>query len=88
MKGYVYILRDENSQFYVGSTRNVENRMKLHHSGTTQTTKRMKNPQIVLVQEYQSMILARKVERRIKALKSKKYIAKMISDGYIRISPL
>ena len=88
MKAYVYVLRDENGRFYVGSTKNVENRIRAHHSGKTLTTKRMKNPQIVLVQEYQSIVIARKVERRIKALKSKKYIAKMVSDGYIRITPL
>lgn len=87
MKGYVYILRDEDGRFYVGSTKSVENRMKLHRSGTTRTTKGMKNPQIVLVQEYYSIILTRKVERRMKALKSKKYIDKMVSDGYIRITP-
>ncbi len=45
----------------------------------------MENPSLVLVQEYDSLGVARKIERKVKKLKRKDYIEKIISDGYIKI---
>jgi len=88
MKAYVYILKDESGKFYVGSTIDIERRLKQHKYQHTQTTSRMKSPKLVLEQEYNSLSEARSVERKIKALKRKDYIDKMVSDGYIRVMPL
>lgn len=85
-KGYVYILKDKGGKFYVGSTDNLERRLKQHKSGHTQTTRNMDNFKIVLKQEYDSLDLARKVELKIKKLKRKDYVEKMVNDGYIRIT--
>ena len=87
MKGFVYILKDENGRFYVGSTDNLERRLKAHHMGYSKTTKKMKNPQLVLFQEFESLKMARGVERKMKFLKRKDYIEKMITDGYIKLLP-
>ncbi len=84
MSGFVYILNDEKGRFYVGSTSNIGRRMKAHLSGNTQTTRNMDAPKLVLSQKYESLAVARKVERRIKNLKRKDYIEKMIKDGYIK----
>lgn len=86
MKCCVYILKDEIGKFYIGSTNNLERRMKQHICGHTQTTKAMRNPKLVLMQEYSSLQTARQIERKIKKLKRKDYIEKMIKDGYIKIS--
>ena len=86
MKYCVYILKDETGKFYIGSTDNLERRMKQHISGHTQTIKTMNNPKLVLAQEYQSLNIARKIERKIKKLKRRDYIEKMIQDGYIKVS--
>ena len=83
MKGYVYILKDSKGKFYVGSTTDVKRRLDQHSSGHTQTTKRMDKPCLVLVQEYDSLIMARNIERKIKNLKRKDYIEKMVNEGYI-----
>ena len=86
MKGYVYILKDENQKLYVGSTDNISRRLKQHNAKHTATTARMQLPRLVLAQEYPSLEIARKVERKIKKLKRKDYIEKMIKDGYIKVS--
>jgi len=43
----------------------------------------MDKPEVVLVQEYETLELARKVERRIKKLKRKECVEKMVKDGFI-----
>jgi len=85
MKGIVYILKDNNNKFYVGSTPDLERRMRQHKKNHTKTTHRMKNPVIALTQGYSSLKEARKIEIKIKNLKRKDYIEKMIGDGFIKI---
>lgn len=84
-KGFVYILEDENGSYYVGSTVDVERRLRQHRGGHTQTTAKMRGLRLVLSQEYDSLEKARKVELKIKRLKRKDYLAKMVSEGLIRI---
>jgi len=85
MRGYVYILKSTNNKFYVGSTSDVDRRLKQHKNGHTQTTRNMKDIELVLVQKYTDLNIARKIEKRIKQLKRKDYIQKMIDDGEIRM---
>lgn len=85
MNGYVYILQDETGRFYIGSTDDVNRRMRQHAQGRTRTTARMTNPKLVLVQEYVSLDTARKIEARVKKLKRKDYIAKIVAEGEIRM---
>ena len=87
MKAFVYILKDEKGRFYIGSTNDLERRMIQHKIGHTQTTRNMNNPSLVLSQEYETLQIARIVEKKIKKLKRKDYIEKMIFDGYIKIKP-
>ncbi len=85
MKGFVYILKDEKGKFYVGSTTDIKRRLQQHGNAHTQTTRRMQNPQIVLMQKYDTLKIARVIERKIKNLKRKNYIEKMVNDGYIKL---
>ena len=85
MKAYVYILRDENGRFYIGSTPDLEKRLKQHVNGHTQTTRNMVNPKLVLKQEVSSLLVARRVENRLKRMGRKDYIEKMVIDGYIKV---
>lgn len=86
-KGYVYILKSESGKFYVGSTDDPKRRLNQHFLGHTQTTRNMHNPKPVLIQDYDSLELARKVERKIKNMKRGDYIEKMIAEGYIKLKP-
>ncbi len=45
----------------------------------------MGNVELAFVQEYESVDAARSIERRLKALKRKDYIAKIILDGEIKM---
>ncbi|MFH0712413.1 MAG: GIY-YIG nuclease family protein [Candidatus Jorgensenbacteria bacterium] len=85
MKGYVYVLKDSLGRFYVGSTDRPERRMRQHQGGHTQTTRNMKSWGLVLLQEYESLPEARRIERKIKRMKRKDYIEKMIREKCIRI---
>ena len=85
MPAFVYILKDSNDAIYVGSTDNLARRLRQHALGHTQTTRNLDNPLLVLSQEYDSLIQARKIERRIKALKRRDYIDRMVHEGRIRM---
>ena len=87
MKGFVYVIRDiKTDKFYVGSTNNIKRRIYQHFHNHTQTTRIMKVKEVVLIQEYPNLKMARNIERKIKNLKRKDYIRKMISDGFIKLS--
>jgi len=86
MKGFVYILYSPISdRYYVGSTSNIQRRLFQHLCGYSHSTRRMKEMQLALVQEYESLLQARRVERRIKDWKNKKYIDRIVREGKIRI---
>ena len=86
MKGFVYILKDANNKFYVGSTDNLERRLYQHEHGYSQTTRNMKMPKLVFAQEYDKLLTARKIEKKIKNLKRKDYVENIVKDGYIKMS--
>ena len=85
MKGFIYILKNEKGNFYIGSTNDLDRRLRQHFSGHTQTTRNRKMTNLVLVQEYDSLEVARKIEKKIKNMKRKDYIEKMVKDGYIKL---
>jgi len=84
---FVYILKFDTGRFYIGSTINLQRRLKHHFGRYTPSTKRMGRGELVLSQEYPTLIAARSVERKLKALKRHDYIAKIVQDGYIKITP-
>ncbi len=84
---WVYILRNKNGQYYVGSTIDLKKRLAHHALGHTKTTHRLVPEEVVLKQEYKTLLEARSVERKIKNLKRRDYIEKMIKDGYIKVVP-
>jgi predicted GIY-YIG superfamily endonuclease len=85
MPAHVYILKDDNGKYYVGSTNDFTRRIKQHDQKHTFTTRRMKNPKLVFSQEYPTLVAARNIEYRIKKLKRKDYIDKIVHDGFIKI---
>ena len=81
---YVYILKNQDGRFYIGSTVDLFRRITQHLRGHTQTTRNMGEVTLVFKQEFASLPLARRAERKLKALKRKDYIEKIIKDGYIK----
>ncbi len=86
MKAWVYILKDDNGKFYIGSTDNLERRLRQHAQKHTQTTSRMINTKLVLTQQYESLIIARGIENKLKKMKRKDFIEKIVTDGYIKVT--
>ena len=86
--GYVYILNNQDGRFYIGSTYNVDRRLKQHKYGHTHSTRRLGDLELVFSQKFDTLKEARKVEVRLKKLKRKDYIAKIVKDGFIKSMPL
>ena len=86
MKGYVYILCSKRSgHYYIGSTSNVARRFRQHKQGQTKTTKRFGECKLVFQQEFTSIVLARRIERKLKSWKRKDFIERIIHDGEIKV---
>jgi len=84
----VYILEFINGKFYIGSTSDLDRRIEQHINGHTPSTKRLGdgNGKLVLKQDYRTLKEARAVEYKLKKLKRHDYIAKIVQDGYIKIT--
>ena len=79
---YLYILKsNKNGKYYVGSTHDLENRLKQHNYGKIKSTKSLVPLKIVYTERYSTNTDARKRELYIKRRKSRKYIDSLINDS-------
>lgn len=87
MKGFIYILWSEKlDRYYVGSSDNPERRLNSQHNkGLVKATFTGKPWKIVFKQECVDLVMARRIEYKIKKYKSKVIIKKIIDDGYCRL---
>jgi putative endonuclease len=85
--GYVYILKNEKGKYYIGSTTDIERRMKQHGEGHTPSTHRMGKLELVFSQKFDNLKQARYIEYRLKKLKRRDYIDSIVRDGFIKIVP-
>ena len=84
---YVYILKSEkNGSYYIGSTSNMDERLKRHNSGQVTATKNLRPFLVSFFREYPTSTEARIIESKLKRLKSRVIIDRIISDGEIRLS--
>ncbi|MBU3964352.1 GIY-YIG nuclease family protein [Patescibacteria group bacterium] len=84
---YVYILKStRDGRYYIGSTIDVNRRLRHHQGGYTYSTRRFGKLELVFKQEYKSLKDARYIERKLKKLKRKDYIDKIIKDEYIKVN--
>ena len=85
--GIVYILQSSASgKYYIGSTNDIDRRISQHKHGHTLSTKRLGDFKLVFHQEFPSLIIARKVERKIKKWKRRDYIDRIVQEGQIKIT--
>ncbi|KKR31469.1 MAG: Excinuclease ABC subunit C [Candidatus Gottesmanbacteria bacterium GW2011_GWC2_39_8] len=86
MSGTVYILQSlVNLRYYIGSTSDFNRRIIEHQSGKSKYTKLIKPFKVVFRQEFASIIEARRIEYKLKKLKSRTIIEKIIKDGFIKL---
>ncbi len=87
MRGWLYILRnDKTGRYYVGSTNNLERRLKQHKGGHTRTTKVLKTFTLAYTEEYDNILEARLRERQLKSYKSRKYIEGLVNSDRIGVN--
>ncbi|MDP3041636.1 MAG: GIY-YIG nuclease family protein [Candidatus Omnitrophota bacterium] len=77
---FVYVLRSEKDKsFYIGSTKNVEQRFNGHNRGQSLSTK-LKRPWVLArVEEYESDSLALKREKFLKSAKGRGIVRNLCS---------
>ena len=79
---YVYILKSlKNGSYYIGSTKNLPNRIEEHNAGETKYTRHLLPFELVYTETYQTLQEARQRELYIKSKKSRKYIERLINGG-------
>ena len=77
---WLYILHNpETDRYYIGSTSDLERRLKQHRNGYTRTSKVLKTYSVVYKEEYLTLEEARAREGKLKSYKSKKYIKWLIN---------
>ena len=82
----VYILQSEkNNSYYIGSTNNLERRLYEHNSGMVTYTRKLRPMVLKLSKECETLLDARKLERKIKKLKRKDLIERMIREKKINM---
>ena len=79
MPYYVYILRSRNTgKFYIGSTKDLEDRLKCHNEGRSKYTKSGIPWELLYSEVHQDRSNAVKRENEIKGKKRKAYIEKLV----------
>ncbi len=81
---YIYILYSKTiDKYYIGSTSNVENRLAFHNSARNKIWSKRGQPwENVFEHEFESKKQALKAERFIKNQKSRKFIQKLVNEGW------
>ena len=78
----LYILRNElTDRYYIGSTNNIERRLRQHKAGLTRTTNALKTYELVYTEDFSTLLEARTREKKLKSYKSKKYIKWLIANN-------
>ena len=75
---YVYILKSKNSQYYIGYTNNIEDRLRHHNSGASKYTRINRPWSIIYIEKFVDKKLAWLREKQIKSYKGGVAFKKLI----------
>lgn len=85
-EGYVYILKSIiNSSYYLGSSEDVYERFHQHNKGLVKSTRKYLPWKLVFFKKYPEITQARKIEYKLKKMKSKIILEKIIADRNIKL---
>ncbi|MBD3274042.1 MAG: GIY-YIG nuclease family protein [Candidatus Marinimicrobia bacterium] len=80
-KGIFYIIYSKHrDKYYIGSTNDLSRRLSEHNRGHTKSTRIATDWVLKFSREYDTLELARKKERYLKSLKSRKIIERIIAN--------
>ena len=77
---WVYILKDEKEEIYIGYTSNLERRIKEHQAGYTRTTRLMGKKRLIYYEAFISREDAVRREKYLKTTKGKKGLKLILRD--------
>ncbi len=77
---FVYILECADNRYYIGSTINIDRRLKEHSNKKCLFTKSRLPVKLIYTEKYEILSLTRKRELQIKNHKSRKYIEKLVKS--------
>lgn len=78
----VYILQSlKNGRYYIGSTNNIERRLQEHNSGKTKSLQYLLPIELKFTYTCQTISEARKLELRLKKLKSRKILDTIVKNN-------
>jgi putative endonuclease len=84
MRFYVYIIQSEkDGSYYVGSTKDLAERVGRHNQGRSKYTKAKRPWKLIYSEEHKDRSEAVRQENKIKARKSKEY-----TESLVRTSPI
>ena len=79
---YLYILKSQNfGTYYIGSTSNIDERLKMHNNGFVKSTKGRKPWLLIYKEEFETLSEARKRELQLKSWKKRRAIESLINRG-------
>lgn len=82
----IYILQSlKNGRYYIGSTDNIDVRYEEHKAGKVKSTKYLRPLKLCFFYPVESLTGARKLEYKLKKMKSKKLIEQIIKDRDIKM---
>ena len=84
MRNCVYILYCNDNRYYIGSTINLNKRLKEHNQGKVVATKNRRPIKLAFAQDYDNKNEAHRIELWIKKQKSKKLINRIIEENIIK----
>ena len=70
-----------NGSYYVGSTQDLDARVKRHNQGRSKYTKARRPWKLIYYEEYPNRLTATKREKEIKSRKSKQYIESLVKTS-------
>ena len=81
MKSYVYILECNNGPYYIGSTKNLERRLKEHNDGKSFYTKTRRPLKLKYTEEFDNYELAFKREKQLKSWKKRVALERLFNTN-------
>ncbi|MFA6099808.1 MAG: GIY-YIG nuclease family protein [Patescibacteria group bacterium] len=84
---FTYILLTAGETYYIGSTNDIDERLKEHQNGRVKSTKSKLPVKLVYLEKFDTRAEAQKQEYRIKRWKSRKLIESLIRKSPNNLAP-
>jgi putative endonuclease len=77
---YVYILENDRGGYYIGSTKDIEIRVRRHNQSSVRSTKNKGPFRLIYKEGFNNITEARKYENQLKSYKNLNYLKVMLKN--------